>query len=59
MKMALGETFNGPLGADRHKDGGRDIAVGGVENSGAGPGFGTFREEFKGDLAGQVFILGR
>ena len=45
------------LSADRHEDGGRDIAVGGVENSGARPGFGAFGEEFKGDLAGQVFIL--
>lgn len=57
VEMALGETFDGALGADGHEDGGWDVAVSGVEDTGPGVGFRTLREEFEGDLARQVFIL--
>src|SRR5690349_19612157 len=52
--MTLGEPLDGALGAHRHEDGRRDVAVGGMENSGAGPSLRALREEFKGNLAGQL-----
>lgn len=58
VEVALGEAFNGALGADGHEDGGGDVAVGGVEDTGPGFGFRTLCKEFEGDLAGQVFSLG-
>ena len=52
-KVALGQAFDCGLRADRHEDGGRDVAVRGVQNAGAGAGFRAFGEKFEGDLARQ------
>jgi len=51
LEIALVEGFDGRLGADGHEHGGLDIAVGGVEDAGAGAGSGALGEEFEGDLA--------
>ena len=56
-EIALGEAFDGRLGADRHEDGRGDVAVLGVENAGAGARYRAFGEEFKGDLTGQDSIV--
>ena len=53
-QVPLGKAFDGGLGADGHKNRGGDVAVFGVEDSGAGAGLRTLGEEFKGDLAGQL-----
>ncbi len=49
-EVALGEAFDGGLGADGHEDRGFDGAVGGVENAGAGAGVRALGQEFEGDL---------
>ena len=49
-EVALVEAFDRGLRADGHEDGGRDIAMRGVQNAGAGAGLRAFGEEFEGDL---------
>ena len=56
-EVALGEAFDGGLGADGHEDGRRDVAVFGVQNAGAGAGFRAFGEEFEGDLAQSSIVI--
>ena len=58
VEIALGEAFNGGLGADGHEDWGGDVAVFGVEDAGAGARYWALGDEFEGDLAGQPFSLG-
>src|SRR5579862_946628 len=55
-KIALVQAFNRRLRADRHENGSRDIAVGGVQNSGARARYRAFGEELKGDCAGQRLL---
>ena len=57
-QIALAEAFHGGLCSDWHEGWGGDVAVLGVKNAGAGMCYGAFGEEFKGNLAGQVFSLG-
>ena len=52
-KVALGEAFDGGLGADGHEGGRGDVAVFGVQDAGAGAGYGACGEEFESDLTGQ------
>ena len=52
-QIALAESFDGGLRADRHEDRGRDVAVRGVQDAGAGAGDRAFGEEFEDDLARQ------
>ncbi len=42
-EVALGEAFDGGLGADRHEDGGGDVAMFGVEDAGARASFRDIR----------------
>lgn len=53
-KIPLVETFDRCLGADRHENGGRNVAVFGVQNARASARNRAFGEEFEGDLAGQL-----
>ena len=46
-EIALGESFDGGLGADGHEDGSFDFAVGGVEEPGAGTGLGALGDDFE------------
>ena len=52
-EIALVQSFDGGLRADRHEDGRRDVAVRGVQDAGAGACDRAFGEEFEGDLARQ------
>jgi hypothetical protein len=52
-QIALVESLDGSLRPHGHEDRGRDVAVCGVQNAGAGSGDGTFGEEFEDDLARQ------
>jgi len=51
--VALAQSFDGSLRTDRHEDRGLDIAVRGVQDTGAGAGDRAFGEELEGDLARQ------
>ena len=58
-EIALREAFDGGLGADGHEDGSFDIAVGGVEDAGAGAGVGAFGDDVEGDLAQASIVTSR
>ena len=53
-EISLGKALDGGVRPDRHKGGRLDIAVRGVQNAGAGMGFGALGQEFEGDLASQL-----
>ena len=58
-QIALREAFDGALRTDRHKDGRRDVAMIGVDDTGAGAGNGAFGEEFELDPARQPRLYWR
>jgi hypothetical protein len=53
-KVALSETLNGCLGADRHEYGSGDVAMIGVQDTGSRPSLGTLGKQFEGDLSSQL-----
>jgi len=52
-QVALAESLDCGLCSDRHENRGRDIAVRGVQDTGAGVGDRALGEKLEGDLAGQ------
>ncbi len=48
-QLVCGHSLDSGLSAHRHKDRGLDLAVGSVENSGPGSGFGAAGHQFKGN----------